>query len=315
MPVAVSAILPIIMLIGLGYLAVRRNMVGKGFAQHLNKYVFYFAAPALLFRNTAETDFPDTLPLGLWISYYGAMVVCFIIGSQLSRVFAPSMSISGRIIMGFGASFSNTVMLGIPIILTFFGPDGAVPLFLILAFHGLIFITSTTVMMEFSRPEGADVTRVLREVLKSLSSQNVLIALMAGVLYGATGFGFPPFIDDFLNMLGSSTIPAALIMTGATLANVQFRTSIDAGIYIGFIKLIVHPALVFMFGHYVFGLPPLWVGVITVLAAMPSGIFTSMFAENYKVATDEASVTIVLTTLLSAGSLIFVLNFFEQLAG
>ena len=170
-------------------------------------------------------------------------------------------------------------------------------------------------MMEFGRPEGANMKQVMREVAKSISSQNVLIALIAGVLYGTTGIGFAPFIDQFLDMLGSSTIPVALIMTGATLANVRFRSSLGVGIYVGIIKLVIHPCLVFVLGYYVFDLPELWVAVTTVLAAMPSGIFTTMFAETYNVATDEASVIILLTTLVSAGSLIFVLSFFEHLAG
>ena len=315
MPISVGAILPIIMLISLGYIAVRRDIVGEGFGKHLNKYVFYFGAPALLFRNTALTEFPVDMPYGLWASYYGAMVLCFALGALSSFFFAPAMSGSGRVISGFGSSFSNSVMLGIPITLIFFGPEGAIPLFLIFVFHGLIFITATTVMMEFGRPEGANMKQVMREVAKSISSQNVLIALIAGVLYGTTGIGFAPFIDQFLDMLGSSTIPVALIMTGATLANVRFRSSLGVGIYVGIIKLVIHPCLVFVLGYYVFDLPELWVAVTTVLAAMPSGIFTTMFAETYNVATDEASVIILLTTLVSAGSLIFVLSFFEHLAG
>jgi predicted permease len=72
--------------------------------------------------------------------------------------------------------------------------------------------------------------------------------------------------------------------------------------------------MVFALAQYVFALPPLWVATITLLAAMPSGVFTSVFAIRYETAQQEASSTIVLSTVLGAFSVsVWLLVFSEFL--
>jgi len=65
-------------------------------------------------------------------------------------------------------------------------------------------------------------------------------------------------------------------------------------------------------GRYVLGLPDLWVAVMTVLAAMPSGLFTNIFAETYHAASEEASSIIVLSTSASAVTLTIILSQFAE---
>jgi hypothetical protein len=51
---------------------------------------------------------------------------------------------------------------------------------------------------------------------------------------------------------------------------------------------------------------------MTVLAAMPSGLFTTIFAENYKAAPGAASSIIVISTVAAAVTLTFVLSLFAD---
>jgi hypothetical protein len=48
-------------------------------------------------------------------------------------------------------------------------------------------------------------------------------------------------------------------------------------------KLILLPLAVYALGTWVFGLPPLWIGVATIFAAMPTGIKAYLFATRYQV--------------------------------
>lgn len=312
MGVALTAISPIMMLIGLGFLAVRQNWVNEHFVSILNRYVMLFAAPALLFRNTALTDFPPSPPWGLWLGYYGSMFCLFWITVALSFIFAPSRNWQERFVLAFGSGFSNTIMLGIPIVLTAFGSAAELPLFLILAFHGVFFLSFMTFCMEVAQPRGVVWANLWRSILTALARQNVLIAVVAGVSYGLMGFALPSFIDQFLRLLGESAIPAALMMSGAILAGVKVRRSVDVAVFVVILKLIIHPLLAYSFGRYIFGLPDLWVAVMTVLAAMPSGLFTTIFAENYKAAPGAASSIIVISTVAAAVTLTFVLSLFAD---
>ena len=71
-----SVIFPVVAIIALGFFVVRANMFTPEQNMALNKFVFMIAAPALLFRNVAVTEFPETTPWGLWLSYYLVMFGC-----------------------------------------------------------------------------------------------------------------------------------------------------------------------------------------------------------------------------------------------
>ena len=145
---AASVILPVIAIIALGFVLAYRQVLSAEQNAALNKFVFLIAAPALLFRNVAITEFPDTTPWGLWLSYYLVMFACMALSIALARLLLPQNSGAACVIVGFGSSFSNTVMLGIPIILTAFGEAAALPLFLVLA------LTLTLVLTLAAAPSG-----------------------------------------------------------------------------------------------------------------------------------------------------------------
>ncbi|MCH1541435.1 MAG: AEC family transporter, partial [Alphaproteobacteria bacterium] len=82
---------------------------------------------------------------------------------------------------------------------------------------------------------------------------------------------------------------------------------------VGVLKLALMPLVVYLTAHYLFGLPPLFVATITLLSAMPTGVFTAVFAAQYKAAEAEASSAIVVTTVLSALTISLWLTFFDDL--
>jgi len=268
----------------------------------LNRFVVTIAAPALLFRNVALTEIPSLTPWGLWLSYYGAMFACYGLAFIAASLVFGQRPRGERIILAFGGSFSNTVMLGIPIILTAFGAEASLPLFLILAFHGLLIFSVTITMMEFSANPSLRVTSIFPKLGRTMANQQVMMALLAGVLWNFTGLGLAAPVDTFLDLLGQSAIPLALVAVGGVLAQTEWRPALNAALFSSSFKLVILPLMVFGLGQYVFDLPPLWVATSTLLAAMPSGVFTSVFAIRYDMAREEASSTIVLSTVLGAFS-------------
>jgi predicted permease len=312
MDIAVSLVLPIFGVIGLGYLASRSGIMSHAAVDGLDVYVFTFGIPSLLFRNLAKTELPSTLPWGLWISYYGAMLAIWAVGSLIAR-FLLKRSPSDSVMLGFGGGQGNVVMLGLPIILTGFGAEASVPLFLLLAFHGLILITLATLLLEFTTAQaGADigVKRILWTGLKSSLRNPVIIGLGAGLIYGQLGVPLPGVVDKTFEMVSLSAIPCALFVLGGTLTRYHIRRSIGtASITVGF-KLVAHPLLVFVLTHYVFGLPPLWVSVATVLAGMPTGVYSSILANRYQAAPGASSSAVLMATGMSLITITILLKIF-----
>jgi malonate transporter and related proteins len=313
MPVALTLVLPIFGVIALGYAGARSKLISHAGVDGLDTYVFTFAMPALLFRNLAHTEFPATLPWGLWVSYYGAMLTVWAAGSFIALYVLRRPS-SDSVMLGFGCGQGNTIMLGLPIILTGFGPEAGTPVFLILAFHGIILFTIAMFLLELTRPRGDEEPpsfgAILREGLTNTAKNPVIIGIASGVIYGQMGVPLPGIVDSALEMVARSAIPCALFVLGAMLTRYSIRRSVGAASVTTFFKLIVHPALVFIMAQYVFELEPLWVTAATLLAAMPTGVYSSILANRYQAAPGAASSTVVLSTGVSIVTLTILIGLF-----
>lgn len=310
---AFAVILPVVAVILVGYAAARQAILSQDNVDALNRFVFVISAPALLFRNVAVTEFPPSLPWGLWLSYYGGMLIIMALAYGFASLVFPAWQASARVIFAFGACFSNTVMLGIPIILTAFGPEAGLPLFLILAFHGLLVFTTALVCLEASVNPAMRLTDLPSKLARAMRDQMVILGLLAGVIWNLTGLGLAAPIDRFLDLLGSAAIPVALITVGGRLAFISWRQAVGPALMISAFKLVLMPLLVFWLAAYIFALPPLFVATITLLSAMPTGVFTAVFATQYETAEASASSAIVVSTLLGALSLAAWLSFFSPL--
>ncbi|MFT6490673.1 MAG: putative permease [Parvibaculaceae bacterium] len=309
---AAALVLPIFLVIGFGFIAARFTLVSDEGINGIDKFAFTFALPALLFRALANTELPTALPWGLWISYYGSVLIVWALGGLLS-LYVLRRSAGDSVIVGFGGGFSNTVMLGIPIILTAYGAESEVPLFFILAFHGLTIFTIATFLLESTRPRDGKrlgVAAIVCQSLMGMVKNPVIVALGCGIAFGQTGFSIPVPLDTTLEMFGRSGIPCALFALGATLTRYELKKSIGTASLIAVLKLVVHPLIVFGLATYVFALPPLWIKVTTTMAAMPTGVFAYVLANRYGAAPGAASSAVVLVTALSMITVTIVLNIF-----
>ena len=313
MLIALFVVAPVIAVIVLGYGAARRGVFSDDNVTTLNRFVFVLAAPALLFRNVALTEFPETLSIGLWLAYYGPMLAIMALAFFVARLLFRARATADYVIFAFGSGFSNTVMLGIPIILTAFGPDAGLPLFLILAFHGLLVFTIALICLEAATNPDLWLADLPPKLVGAMREQVVVMALAAGVIWNFTGLGLATPIDRFLELLGSAAIPVALIAVGGRLAFIKISDNLTPALFIGAFKLLVMPLAVYGAAQYLFALPPLYVATLTLLSAMPTGVFAVVFAAQYQNAEAEASSAITVTTVLSALSVSVWLGFFSPL--
>ena len=313
MLIALFVVAPVIAVIVLGYGAARRGVFSDDNVTTLNRFVFVLAAPALLFRNVALTEFPETLSIGLWLAYYGPMLAIMALAFFVARLLFRARATADYVVFAFGGGFSNTVMLGIPIILTAFGPDAGLPLFLILAFHGLLVFTIALICLEAATNPDLRLADLPPKLVVAMREQVVVMALAAGVIWNFTGLGLAAPIDRFLALLGSAAIPVALIAVGGRLAFIKIGDNLTPALFIGAFKLVVMPLAVYGAAQYFFALPPLYVATLTLLSAMPTGVFAAVFAAQYQNAEAEASSAITVTTVLSALSVSVWLGFFSPL--
>ena len=296
MPDVIAVALPVFGLIAVGFLAVKAGLVSVKAGDGLADYVFAIAVPVLIFRMLSEsTASIGSNPWGYWISYFAGAAIVWTLAMVVARnVFRRD----GRetVIHGFCAAQSNTVLLGIPLILQAYGDAGAVPLFLLLAVHLPLMMGVASLLIETAGGESGG----LRRFFKTLLTHPILLALAAGVAAHLIGFRTPETFKPLVDGLAASASPVALVAMGIALARYGFWSDPRPAFVSSLFKLVLHPLLVYLFGTYVFALDPVFVGVGTLFAALPSGVNGYLIAVRYRTGESFASNAIAFSTALSA---------------
>lgn len=307
-----ATVAPVFGLIALGYLLARFAYLSETAGTGLSEFVFAVAIPALLFRMMISAETTDAAPFALWGAYYGANAITWVIATLATRYILGRPALDAAAI-AMGSGFGNLVMLGIPLALDRLGPDAATPMALILSVSSPVLWFTATLQAELAldRQERA-ISSMLRELVISLVRNPVIAALIAGLVWRQTGIGLHPIPDKIISYLGQAAVPCALVALGLSLNGFEIKGQVPTLATICFLSLIVFPAIAWVLAFHVFGLSPLWGGVVVLFAACPPGANAFLFATRYKAAVGSVSGAVALGTMLSIFSVSLVLWLMEQ---
>jgi predicted permease len=283
--------LPVFGLIALGFLARGVRLVSDRTGRGLSDFVFSVAVPALILKTLVGAAPAGAQPWGYWLSYFLGVAVVWALAMVLAGRFFGLTGIPA-VVAGFAAGQSNTVLVGIPLILEAYGEEGAVPLFLLIAVHLPVTMTIATVLAQ-----GRSTKWTL--IARGLALNPILIGIAAGVLLRLSGAPLPGVLRSIVEMLGAAAIPCALFAMGIALWRYGLAASLPLASLLSVLKLLIHPLAVYLLATRVFTMPPVWAGVAVLFAASPCGINAYLFAERYRAGIAVASGAIALSTALS----------------
>lgn len=297
----IAIVLPVFGIVVIGWVTVRAGLFSKTAIDGISDFVFTIAIPVLLFRTLATAGLPEIIPWGVLLSYYIGAYLIFGLGMFLAAVVFRK-PLSGQGAFAGGGSLSNTVLLGIPIILAVFGDRASVPLFLVIGVHSAVLLPLLVIVLGMGQRRAGAMLGGLRETIVDLIGNPITIGLIGGLVYGWLAPPLPGPVDDILRMLGTAGAPVALFALGGTLARYRISGYIGEALVISTLKLGLQPLIVWLLATRVFDLDPVWASVVTLLAAMPTGVNVFIFANRYGAGTATAGTTIVMSTALGAGT-------------
>jgi len=308
MTILFEVIFPVVALIAIGFGAARFGRFSDLGIRALSDITFLIFMPALLFGALARADFGSLSP-GAALAYYGAGLPLFaaVLVVQCWR----GRPLGNAVIQALCAVFSNTAMLGIPLVRLAFGEAGLAFLLTIIAFHALTFLTLGTLLIELgggsaaargSAGRGGLAVRILQVVRSSLIHP-VVLPILAGLAWSAAGLKLPRPIDVPLGMLAAAAAPLCLVLLGASLARFDLLAGLRGALALTALKSFVHPLLAWTVGRFVLGLDPLPLAVATVAASLPIGANVYLFAQRYQTGAEQTSAGVTLSTLVAAFSL------------
>ena len=289
-----DVVLPVYGLIAVGWAASRTGRIDADDVRRLSRLTFGLFSPALLFRAMARTDF-GTLQPRLLIAYFTA---AFLVFGVVALVGWRTGSPLKAAVTGLAASYSNTVMIGIPLVSVGWGDQGLTLLLSIIALHSLLLLTAATLLSE-TAVAGGDPLRAAARALRPALLSPVTMPIVIGAAWSALGLPLPRWADTTIGLLGAAAVPLSLVLLGATLHGAGMLATLRPGLALTAIKLLALPLVAWGIG-LAFELPPLALTIAVLTAALPIGSNVFLFAQRYQVHTAAISATVFWSTLLAA---------------
>jgi len=292
-----TVVLPVFLVIGAGYLATRLGRFSNSAVDGLMSFTQNFAIPCLLFRAIVDLDLGRTFDPGLLIAFYTGAVAAFglgIVGARRLFRRRPGEAVA----IGFGALFSNSVLLGLPIMERAYGSGALAPNFAIISIHAPVCYLLGITMMEFARADGRGPAETLRAVAVAMFQNALMIGLALGFVVNLGGLTVPDTVRGAVDLLAGAALPAALFGLGGVLTRYRLRASLaEAGMVAG-LSLVVHPAITLGLAA-AFALPADFVRSAVVTAAMAPGVNAYVFASMYARGQAQAASAVLLGTAAS----------------
>ena len=298
-----DALLPIFAGLLLGYCGGLWRRMDNQNVKTLITFVMSFAIPCSLFLAIART--PRAALRGQAVSAL-ALAVVYLVVYVLSFVWTRSkedLTNADSSVVALTLAFPNSAAVGLPVLLSVFGPLSTVTVATSLAIGAITVSPLTLAMLESNgngQPGGAALKAFAFAVPRSLK-RPIVWAPLLGLVFSCTGVDLPSFIHRSLAVIGSASDGSALVLTGLVVSAQEFEIGRSALIAV-FLKNAFQPAIalgVCLLLH----LPTAQMRYVILISAMPCGFFGTVFGEGFGSSPKLASSGLIASYLIGIGTL------------
>lgn len=293
-----NTIAPVFLLVLVGFVAVRRALFEATTIDALMRYAIRFAIPCLLFRAVSQLDLGAAYDWRAMASFYLAALTCFGVAGSLAR-HRFGRRPGEAVAVGFVGLFSNTVLLGLPVIELGLGAEALPTAYALISVHAPFCYLLGIVTMELVRADGRPLGETATVVAREMFQNSLMIGIGLGFVANLSGLPSPTFFTVALDMVAESALPLALVGLGGVLARYSLSERIVETVMTVSVSLILHPAIALVL-CLLLGVARPERDVVVLLAAMAPGINAYLFAALYGRAEGTSAAGVLLGTAAAA---------------
>jgi hypothetical protein len=295
--ILLAVVLPVFLVIGAGFLAAKRGLIGQDGVDGLMRFAQGVAIPCLLFQALATLDLGQNFDLRLVGTFYTGSFLCFCLGMAGAR-FLFGRPMEDAVAIGFCALFSNSLLLGLPITERAFGADATQANFAIIAVHSPFCYAVGITAMEIVKAQGAPVRTIPVKIARAMLGNGLIVGILLGLAANLSNLTIPTVVQEALDLLIRAALPTALFGLGGVLARYRLEGDLPTILFTLALSLLVHPAIAWGLGTAA-GLSQDAFRSVIVTAAMAPGANAYLFASMYQRAMRVAASCVLLGTALS----------------
>ncbi|MCU6747411.1 AEC family transporter [Faecalicatena acetigenes] len=278
------------LLVGIGFLVRRKNIVGSTTRKELVDFCLYVTLPFNTFHSfqiewewTMLAKFAEVLLLSIGYNILSMAVSFFSYRKTRSDRQKP---------LRYGTIVSNGGFLGNPVVEGVYGMQGL--------FYASVFMLPMRIVMW-----SVGISCFLRDkirlgdVLKKVLTHPCIVAIYLGLAVMVSGIDFPVFLDTTIEGISACNTPLSMMLVGMMLCEMKPEGIWDKTmLYYVSVRLIVIPAIVFAVTAWL-PIPAILRGITVLISGMPAPVTTALLSSKYNGDETYATGMIFVTTVLS----------------
>ena len=248
---AINAVLPIILMVAVGYAIKRIGIITKDFAKAANKLVFRLFLPTMLFMNIYNIEAIGNVRLGFVFYTLAVILLIFFVSIPLTALITKDAASRGAVLQ---STFrSNFALIGIPLADALFPVEGAPVAAILSAFTVPLLNMLAVISLSLFKKQEGSASRI-KAILLDITKNPLIVAVASGVavlglraILSKIGVSFR--LSDITPLykaastLGSVATPLALVVLGAQFEFTAVKRKAKEILFGTSVRLILSPLL------------------------------------------------------------------------
>jgi len=305
---SLNVVAPLFILMAVGYFSKRIKFVSEEFLHQLNRFVFNFCLPIMLFRDIRGSYEGNFSNIRLLYVTIGGTICTILLSVFIIPLFIKRKGQRGSMIQGIYRS--NALIYGFPIVKEMYGDmaigDVSMLMCLIIPLYN---IAAVMILTYYSEDKKYKVT--FKSIIRNIATNPLIIGSITGLLSGISKLRFPQIIEIPLEQLAVLATPLALFIMGGDFKIKSFQNNIIKVVIVTIIRLIIIPVSIIIFCiHLEFSGMDL--AIVLSFFATPTAMASYIMAKNMNNDHDLAGQIVVLTTACSCITVFLLIYFLRS---
>lgn len=296
---AAKLAIQLILMVGVGFFAVRARIVGDGFEKQLTSLIMKIILPCMIVKSMMGAFSVEALKNSgqLVLLAIALLVITFALGQLVYRLMGKTSSAR---IMRFCMIFTNFTFVGIPVIETLFGDMGVFYFVIFVVPYRMVYYSAAQPML--TPPGQAHEKRGFKAMLKGWFSVPV-VAVFVGLFLYLTQIQLPSPVSGVISSIGSCASPLGMLLCGMSLGRYPIRRLLRPRyLWVPLVRNLLLPALALGLSLLV-GLEQEIAQQVVMFAALPVASLLAAFTIQYDPDHEtqfEAAAAVLLSTFFCA---------------
>jgi predicted permease len=294
---SLNSVLPVFLLIAVGYVLKQRNFLNEDFSRVSNKVVFSIALPAMIFESIYNSDLRNVVDIDLIVFCILAIIGYFLLISAGASIIIKDRTVIGAFVQG---SFrSNYILIGLPLIHSLYDKSNSEAIqkssFIVSIIIPVFNILSIIILSTYSR--NVQVVKFSKN-LRIIATNPLIIAVVIAIIANLINIKIPPFLLMTISYISDIAIPLALLDIGSCITISGISNTLNYALIASFLKIIFAPVILTGIA-YICNFRNSDLVILYVLFASPTAVASYIMAKNMDNSAELAASIVLFSTLAS----------------